>query len=104
MATELKAHGFDLFYYDVRGKGEVDFVIDDYDNLSALPIEVKSGKDYTVHNAINSFLSNPGYNVNKAVLLSNARQVVVKENGMIYLPIYYVMFFKPNQMEDFILD
>lgn len=100
VATELKAHGFELYYYDVRSKGEVDFIIDDYDNLSALPIEVKSGKDYMVHNAINGFLSNSDYNVKKGIVLSNSRQVKVAENGIVYLPIYYVMFFKPNQTSD----
>lgn len=104
VATELKAHGFDLFYYDVRSKGEVDFVIDDYDELSALPIEVKSGKDYTIHNAINGFLSNPDYNIKKGVVLSNSRNVEIKPNGITYLPIYYVMFFKPNQIDNYILD
>ena len=43
VAQELKAHGQQSFYYDNR-KMEVDFLIDDYDSLSILPIEVKSGK------------------------------------------------------------
>ena len=58
VASELIAHGHKLFYYDNRTKGEVDFLIDDYDSLSAVPIEVKSGKDYTVHSALNAFVSN----------------------------------------------
>lgn len=42
IASELKAIGFErLFYYDNRKNGEVDFLIDDYDTLSVLPIEVK---------------------------------------------------------------
>lgn len=49
VASELIAHGHRLFYYDNRNKGEVDYLIDDYDSLSVVPIEVKSGKDYTVH-------------------------------------------------------
>lgn len=104
VAMELKSHGFDLFYYDVRSKGEVDFVVDDYDALSALPIEVKSGKDYTIHRAINTFLSNKDYNVKKGIVLSNAREVKYGENGTLYLPIYYIMFFKPNQVENMLLD
>ena len=51
VAMELIAHGYELFYYDNRNKGEVDYLIDDYDSLSAVPIEVKSGKDYIVHHA-----------------------------------------------------
>lgn len=104
VAMELKAHGFNLFYYDVRSKGEVDFVIDDYDALSALPIEVKSGKDYTTHRAMNSFLSNKDYDIKKGIVLSNAREIKQSDDGIIYLPIYYVMFFKPNQNDNVILD
>lgn len=104
VATELKAHGYDLFYYDVKSKGEVDFVVDDYDELSALPIEVKSGKNYAIHKAINTFLSNESYNVKKGIVLSNAREVKMEEDGTVYLPIYYIMFFKPNQAEDVIVD
>ena len=65
VASELKAHGRKLFYYDNRNNGEVDFLIDDYDNLSFIPIEVKSGKDYTVYSALNKFVSNSDDNVKK---------------------------------------
>lgn len=91
VASELKAHGHNLFYYDNRSKGEVDFLIDDYESLSAVPIEVKSGKDYTVHSALNQFVTNEDYNVKKGLVLSNER--VVSQKGKItYLPIYFVMF------------
>ena len=92
VASELIAHGYNLFYYDNRSKGEVDYLIDDYDSLSAVPIEVKSGKDYTVHSALNTFVKNDDYHVKKAFVLSNAREITM--NGKItYLPIYDVMFF-----------
>ena len=93
VASELIAHGYKLFYYDNRSKGEVDYLIDDYDSLSAVPIEVKSGKDYTKHSALNTFVQNDDYGVKKAYVLSNERTVV--QNGkVIYLPIYYIMFFQ----------
>ncbi len=91
-AQELKAHGHDLFYYDNKAKGEVDFLLNDYDNLSVLPLEVKSGKDYRVHSALDTFLSNSDYNIKRGVVLSNARMVYTDEKGITYLPIYYVMF------------
>jgi len=91
VASELRAHGFNLFYYDNRSKGEVDYLIDDYDSLSVVPIEVKSGKDYTVHSALNHFLSNEEYGIKKGYVLSNEREVVQK-GKITYLPIYYVMF------------
>jgi uncharacterized protein len=92
VASELAAHGHRLFYYDNRSKGEVDYLIDDYDNLSVIPIEVKSGKDYTIHSALNNFVKNEDYHIKKAFVVSNERNV--KTNGKItYLPIYYIMFF-----------
>lgn len=91
VAQELKAHGKSLFYYDNKTKGEVDFLINDYEDLSIVPIEVKSGKNYTIHSAIDSFISNKDYNVKKAYVLSNERTVYTK-NGITYLPVYYVMF------------
>ena len=97
VASELLAHGCKLFYYDNRSKGEADFIIDDYSSLSAVPIEVKSGKDYTVHSALNTFVQNEDYHIKKAFVLSNER--TVKHKGKItYLPIYYIMFFRntPN--------
>lgn len=103
VAQELKAHGYNLYYYDNKKNGEVDFLIDDADNLSNIPIEVKSGKDYSVHSALTRFLSLDEYNVKRAYVLSN-EQRVYSENGITYIPIYYVMFFEniSNVIESFI--
>lgn len=92
VASELKAHGHKLFYYDNKNNGEVDYLIDDYNSLSAIPIEIKSGKDYTIHSALNRFISNVDYNIKKAYVLSNNKEVSIK-NKITYLPIYYIMFF-----------
>lgn len=78
VASELIAHGHKLFYYDNR--------------LSAVPIEVKSGKDYTVHGALNTFVNNDEYHIIKAFVVSNERKVIQKGKIM-YIPIYYIMFF-----------
>lgn len=95
VASELKAHGCNLFYYDNKSKGEVDFLIDDYNSLSVVPIEIKSGKDYTIHSALNHFVSNEDYNIKKGYVLSNSCEV--KQAGkIIYMPIYYIMFFGNN--------
>ena len=69
VASKLKAHGHNLFYYDNKANGDVDFLIDDYDTLSFLPLEIKSGKNYTIHSAINNFLSNKSYNVKQGIVL-----------------------------------
>lgn len=93
IAQELKAHGYNLYYYDNKKNGEVDYLIDDADNLSIIPIEVKSGKDYTIHSALDKFIANEEYSIKKAYVLSN-EQKVYKENGITYIPIYYIMFFQ----------
>lgn len=42
--TELIAHSHELYYFDIKKVGEVDFLYNDYDNLLVVPIEIKSGK------------------------------------------------------------
>lgn len=91
VAQELKAHGHSLYYYDNKTKGEVDFLIDDYENLTVLPIEVKSGRDYTIHASLTRFVDNPDYGISQAIVLSNARETR-SEGKILYLPIYYVAF------------
>lgn len=93
VASELIAHGYQLFYYDNRTRGEVDYLIDDYESLSAVPIEVKSGKDYTVHSALNTFVQNEDYHIKKAFVVSNERKVTT-QGKVTYLPIYDIMFFQ----------
>ena len=91
VAQELAAHGFKLHYYDNKQKGEVDFLVDDYDRLQVLPLEVKSGKDYTEHSALTKFLETPDYGIDRAIVFSNERQVF-KKKGSTYMPVYYCMF------------
>lgn len=91
VAQELRAHGHKLFYYDNRKQGEVDYLIDDHKVMSVHPIEVKSGKDYTVHSALNNLMRNPDYNILTGTVFSNEREI--RQNGRItYMPIYFVMF------------
>ena len=102
VAQELHAHGFNLHYYDNKQKGEVDFLIDDYKHLQVLPIEVKSGKDYTEHSALTKFLDTPEYGIEHALVFSNERDVRQKK-GVTYLPIYYCMFLQRDSADSVIL-
>ena len=97
VAQELHAHEYPLFYYDNKKLGEVDFIIDDYTNLSVLPIEVKSGKDYYIHSALDKFITNEDYSVKEAMVLCNQREVEIDKNGITYLPVYYSMFIAENK-------
>ena len=102
VAQELKAHYNKLFYYDNKQKGEVDFIVDDSRTMSVLPIKVKSGRDYTVHSALDNLMAVPDCNIVSSIVLSNEREIKSKGN-INYYPIYYVMFMEnkiPEKKED----
>lgn len=88
VAQELKAHGFKLYYYNSKKLGELDFVIEYMGKI--LPIEVKSGKSYQTHSALNNIMQIENYGVEEAFVLSNYN-VEVKD-GIVYYPIYMLMF------------
>lgn len=91
VAMELMAHGHKLYYYDNKKNGEVDFLVDDYYNLRAMAVEVKSGKDYMIHSALTRLTSNPDYRAGGGIVLSNSREIKTVE-GITYMPIYNIMF------------
>lgn len=99
VAQELKAHGFKLYYYDNKKNGEVDFLIDSVDLMSVLPIEVKSGKDYYIHTALNNLLKVDEYKITNGIVFSNEAKVYTNGN-VIYMPIYYVMFLRSSAFDN----
>ena len=99
VAQELKAHGFKLYYYYNKKNGEVDFLIDSVDLMSALPIEVKSGKDYYIHTALNNLLKVDEYKISNGIVFSNEEKVYNNGN-VIYMPIYYVMFLRSSAFDN----
>ena len=67
-----------------------------------LPIEVKSGKDYTLHSALNHCVNNSQYDIEEAFVFANCN---VEKNGKVtYLPIYMVCFMETNDLGDYIID
>lgn len=98
VAQELAAHGFRLHYYDNKKKGEVDFLVDDYEGLTVLPLEIKSGKDYKEHSALTNFLETPDYAIKRAIVFSNNREIFCRK-GVTYLPVYYCMFLQSEQLK-----
>jgi len=95
VASELSAHGYTLCYYDNKKNGEVDFLIDNYDTLSTMPVEVKSGKESARHNSLDRFLATSDYHIQTALVLYNKRDIRM-DGKIAYMPIYYVMFLKPS--------
>ena len=91
-AMELIAHGHELYYFDSKKVGEVDFLINDYNNLRVLPVEIKSGNDQTNFRAIPKLVDPDGnYNIPLGFVFGN-KNVVKKESNLITLPIYLIMF------------
>lgn len=98
VACQLAANGDALFYYDNRNHGEVDFLFDDFDSLSVVPLEVKSGKDYKRHVALSRFVKNEDYKIKKGYVLSNSREIE-SVGDINYIPVYFSMFFEPSATE-----
>ena len=96
IAQELYAHGFDLYYFNSKKQGELDFVIEKND--AVLPIEVKSGKDYHRHNALSNVMSNQNYQIPEAVVFCNEN--LRQSDKVMYLPVYMAMFLKKQPPVD----
>ncbi len=90
IAQELTACEHDLYYYNNKKRGGLDFLIE-YDG-EVLPIEVKSGKDYKVHRALSNIMDCGEFNLNRALIFNNSNLKV--EGKLTYAPIYMAMFLK----------
>lgn len=96
IAQELTACEHDLYYYNNKKRGELDFLIE-YDG-EVLPIEVKSGKDYKVHRALSNIMDCGEFNLNRALIFNNSNLKV--EGKLTYAPIYMAMFLKQEIKEE----
>ena len=95
VAQELHTHGYPLYYYNSKKKGELDFLIEHAGQV--LPLEVKSGKDYEKHSALDNIMDTPEYGIREAYVFTNDN---VKTKGRLtYFPIYMVMFLKDEPPE-----
>lgn len=92
VAEELNSHGHELFYFDSKKVGEVDYLVNDYENSRILPIEVKSGRKAFTFRAIPKLVnSNGAYKLKDGIVLSNKREITLN-NNIITLPIYMCIF------------
>ena len=88
IAQELVAHGLSPYYYNNKKRGELDFVIEL--NGEVLPIEVKSGKNYKAHSALDKVLNCESYHFSQAIVFNNYNLHAV--GSIVYAPVYMVMF------------
>lgn len=94
-AQELKAHGLNLYYYNSKKFGELDFVIEYKGKV--LPIEIKSGKDYKRHSALSNIMEISNYQINEAFVFTNYNVEV--KGSFVYYPIYMLMFISDEDMQ-----
>lgn len=96
---ELYAHGFELYYFNSKKQGELDFVIEYKGDV--MPIEVKSGKDYSRHRALDHVMKNELYDIKQAIVFCNEN---IQVKGQIfYCPVYLAGMLKRQVVEgDFI--
>jgi predicted AAA+ superfamily ATPase len=94
VAQELRAHGFDLYYYNSKSYGELDFVIETISGR-VIPLEIKSGKDYKRHKALSNVLKVKNYAIPEGFVFYNGNVEV--RDRIIYLPIYMIDCMKPSE-------
>ncbi len=100
VAGELVSKGFKVYYYNSNRLGELDFIVEYQGKL--LPIEVKSGKDYKKHSALNHCIKNQEYDIVEAFVFANCN--VEKEDKTTYLPIYMTCFMEQDDIQEYITE
>ena len=100
VVQQLVANGFEPYFCKKKNLGELDFVIEMEGQV--VPIEVKSGKAYKAHKALDNYLNVSDYHINKAYVLSTAN--VEKAGQVIYLPIYMCYLLKEKELGKTIVD
>lgn len=92
VAQELKAHGFRLRYFTSKKVGELDFVEETSDG-EVLAIEVKSGKSFRSHAALDNALVTKGYGIDRALVLAECN--LHRDGEALYLPIFMAGLLEP---------
>lgn len=99
VAQELTAHGYASYYYVSKKFGELDFVFEHDGHV--LLVEVKSGKDYTRHSALDNVLNVEEYGIPEAFVFSSANISV--DGKVVYYPVYMAMFLSEDIEADPVL-
>ncbi len=98
-AEELTAHGYPLYYYNSKKFGELDFLIEKKGKI--VPIEIKSGKDYYRHNAMDNVLNQPDFGIEEGYVFCNGN--IETTGKTTYFPIYMLMFLQKEELPEKIL-
>ena len=95
-AQELAARGYPLYYYNSKKFGELDFVIETGGKV--IPIEIKSGKDYYRHNAMDNVLNREEFGIGEGFVFGRGN---VEQVGKVTcFPIYMLMFLRKEELPE----
>ena len=93
-----------MYYYNSKKFGEVDFLIEDHGQV--IPLEIKSGKDYYRHNAMDNLLGIADYELDEGFVFCNSNveiREILHGKKIIYFPIYMLMFMQKQEIPDDII-
>lgn len=93
VVQELAAHGFAARYFQSRAIGEIDATVERADG-SVVAFEVKSGKSYRTHAALDNALASDACHIDEAYVLYRGNIDVI--DNVTYLPIYAAGLFQPD--------
>jgi hypothetical protein len=100
IAQLMVSNSFKLYYYNSKKIGEIDFIIQKGNYI--LPVECKSGKDYSTHKALENLMSVKEYNIEEGIVLCSGN--VKRDKRILYLPWYMVSFITQPSIESYIVD
>ena len=100
VAQQLLCNGFEPYFCKKKNIGELDFLIEM--DGKVVPIEVKSGKAYRTHKALDHFMNVSDYHIEKAYVFSIGN--VEKDGNVTYLPIYMCYLVKEQSIGKLIVD
>lgn len=100
VAQQLLCNGFEPYFCKKKNIGELDFLIEM--DGKVVPIEVKSGKAYKTHKALDHFMNVSDYHIEKAYVFSTGN--VEKDGKVTYLPIYMCYLVKEQSIGQLIVD
>ena len=99
VAQELYANNVIPYYYKSSDVGEIDFLAEI--DGSIMPIEVKSGKGYQTHKALDKLNAKYSKTLANAIVLYVGN--TLEKKGIFYMPIYMAGYIKESEVKQFIV-
>lgn len=94
MAQSIISNGFRLNYFDSKKYGELDFVIQN--GMQTDILEIKSGKSYKNHAALNKVLNVEEWHFGKTLVFCKGN--IEQAEKITYLPWYAIIFYQPRRL------